>query len=391
MAPRLENHTPFPAVVVRKYGHRLRPFDVLVVRGTFNLVPGRRATPCDEQEPIVMADRYAADPPERSYLLAETDLVLSKKSTDVVVRANAHAPGGEPAARFLAGLSVGPVQKTLAVTGPRRWELRARSWRLTEPSPVTEVPVTYDLAYGGSYPLVDSEGMPSLGTDNLLAYPENGAGRGWLPTGAEVKRRFGDRLKDMAARDWAKAIELSWTRAGGAPAHQIEDPRRPVQSIDERPLPEGLLPVARFWRQRVQHAGTYDETWRREIWPSIPDDFDFRFYQHATADLVASGYLTGDEVFATKNLSPEGELGGKLPEFQMIVLAGDAEGLLDKHDLRLDTLVIDLVSRKIALTWRFAFAEELGFRHLVLASLIPPPERRGDSLITIGRRGAQHG
>lgn len=391
MAPHLENHTPFPAMVVEKHGHRLRPFDVLVVRGTFDLVPGGRATPCDEQGPIEMADRYAAEPPERSYLLAETDLVLGKKSTDVVVRARAHAPGGKAVPRFLAGLSVGPVQRTLGITGPRRWETRAGSWRLTEPAPACEVPITYDLAFGGAYPLADVAGMPSLGADHLLAYPENGAGCGWLPTAAEIAARFGDRLDDRAARDWARAIELSWGRAGGARAPQIEDPRRPIASIGDRPAPEGTLPVARFWRQRLQHAGTYDEAWRREIWPSIPDDFDFRFYQHAHPGLVASGYLAGDEAFATKNLSPEGELAGRLPAFQLFVVARDRTGLLDRRDLRLDTVVLDLEARTIGLTWRCAFPEEPEIEHLLLAALVPPPEPRGEGLFALGRRGGAHG
>jgi hypothetical protein len=194
-------------------------------------------------------------------------------------------------------------------------------------------------------------------------------------------------MKESEARDWARALELLWKRAGGMPAHQVEDPRKRMQSIDDRPEPSGALPVARFWRQRARYAGTYDDAWLREIWPSVPDDFDFRFYQSAHPDLIAEGYLSGHEGFILVNLTPEGEMRGQLPAFELFVLARDAAGIYDKIDLRLDTVYVDVEAKKLHLTWRYAFAEELGITHLLMATLVPPPQAGGDRLVLLHRSG----
>jgi hypothetical protein len=386
----LENRSPFPALVVKKYGYRARPFDVLVVRGSFDIQPDRRATPCDHQASLVMCDEYAKEPPEKSFLLRETDLILGKQHTDVHVLASAHAPEGKAAPRFGASIAVGPLKKSFVITGPRRWERHATSWRLTDPTPTEAVPLTYEHAYGGAHDLLDITGMTSPGSDNILAYPGNGAGKGWLPNALEIHDRFEGRLKKNEAEDWAQAFAAYWGRTGGLPAHQIEAPGQPAEHIDSRPLPVGALPLSRFWQQRAQYAGTYDETWRREVWPSVPDDFDFRFYQGAHPDLTASGYLAGDESFTMVNLGPEGVLRGTLPAFELFVLARDDQGLFTQLDLRLDTIYFDLESRQLFLTWRRAFAEDLRLRHLLLAALVPPREPGQDTLLQL-RREAKHG
>ncbi len=66
---------------------------------------------------------------------------------------------------------------------------------------------------------------------------------------------------------------------------------------------QGVGPVSRWWKSRLQYAGTYNEVWREKRYPYLPDDFDERFYNSAHPDMIYTGFLSGDE-----NISLEGFL-----------------------------------------------------------------------------------
>ena len=73
------------------------------------------------------------------------------------------------------------MDKCLIVRGPRefRWQLLG-GWRGTDLTPVSEVPLDYRYAFGGHYRLPDEAALA-----NTLYYPDNPAGRGWLPSCAD--------------------------------------------------------------------------------------------------------------------------------------------------------------------------------------------------------------
>ena len=50
---------------------------------------------------------------------------------------------------------------------------------------------------------------------------------------------------------------------------------------NDRPRPAGFGPIAAHWQPRAASRGTYDERWKRDRQPLLPDDFDDRFYQCA--------------------------------------------------------------------------------------------------------------
>lgn len=169
-----------------------------------------------------------------SSLWHPSDLVPRKPTADIIVNAVARAPGGRPLPSWECGLRVegpeGPlVDKLLRVTGPRQWVPRWRTaldeedrpkwreyrklfhgWELSKPEPVTEVPLRYELAYGGTI----EKGKDENGYVRLDGDPRNPIGRGLnrcrmerphsMPAGSADR---GNRRADMRSLSRMRATE----------------------------------------------------------------------------------------------------------------------------------------------------------------------------------------
>ena len=185
--------------------------------GTLELAPARRARgiraadiPWDDKRPESLA--YPAD------------ICLHKPATDVVLVATAYAPGGQPARSFDVRVEVGWLQKSLAIFGHRLWLDRGSG--LSAPTPITEIDLKYDYAWGGK-----DDKDPAA----LLEEPRN-------PVGMGLTRR-------------PEALT-------GKPAPHIEDPAHPIRSARTAPPPAGVGVVGRHWEPRRRYIGTYDRTWQ---------------------------------------------------------------------------------------------------------------------------------
>jgi hypothetical protein len=110
-----------------------------------------------------------ADGPRR--LIADTDLWaaigettesivdegLPKACGEVLVHGKCHPPGGRPVPVSQVRVRVTPVEadarrtvdKKLAVFGDRSWRPSILGSSMTEPTPFTEMPLTWDRAFGG--------------------------------------------------------------------------------------------------------------------------------------------------------------------------------------------------------------------------------------------------
>lgn len=102
----LENHTPLSAeraCLMDAAGARVW---VVVVKGTYDVDDQGQLTLADEQQPVAREARYAGEPGQ-SPLISDTDLVVVKPTTDVLVHGVAHAP---------AGAEEGPVPVSLSVS-----------------------------------------------------------------------------------------------------------------------------------------------------------------------------------------------------------------------------------------------------------------------------------
>lgn len=184
------------------------------------------------------------------------DLGMPKPRPEVLVTGRAFTPGGKPQIGCAARLKLASVDKTLHVIGDRVWQRGGPS----APEPFIEMPISYEKAFGGA------------------GYAKNPLGKG-----------FG-------------AIP---GKGGGAvqPLPNIEDPRQPIRSPDDRPEPAGFGPYDLTWPQRFQKAGTYDQRWRAERFPGLADDADFGLWSAAPPDQQVERFRL-DEAFSLENMHP---------------------------------------------------------------------------------------
>lgn len=353
----LENHSPFPALVFEKLGYLGKHFDVLAVHGTFRLkTDGTRADLNQEQSPLVMADTYW-DAPENSSLKFETDLVIAKKRSDIHIIGTAHTPNGAPRKHWQASIRVGKLQKKLELHGPTKWLNGMTSWHRSKVEPITQLPLRYEYAYGGTHQW-DSHVNPDK------RQPPHQDERNPIGLGHYNPWKLSGKEPYPAAQ----------ILASGAIGF--------IDSMSKLHSVEGFGPISRWWQSRAQYAGTYDDAWKDKIWPYLPDDFDFAFYNSAHPDMQYPGYLEGNEALEltgmlpnsqsrSSSANPEGTVRTALGGYELVVVAEDEAGMLHKHSPRLDTVTIDLDSLLIHHTWRLTLPKDLGTRHMVLGAFTP--------------------
>ena len=103
---------------------------VVIVKGTFAIVPGEVAVPADSKFP------------------SGDDFALYKPNVDVLLRGHAHAPGGSAKVAHVR-LTCGGVDKRIVVLGDRQWRRTHSGWTPTQPEPFQSVPLAYERAFGG--------------------------------------------------------------------------------------------------------------------------------------------------------------------------------------------------------------------------------------------------
>lgn len=301
---RVESSTPWPHLLFERRTPADEPLMVIVVQAVLGLDDESFARPLRAQLPVHLADLYRGDPTCTS-LRREGSLATFKPRSDIHVDAIAHAPGGTPASEWPVRIRVGTIDKSLRILGPRAWEHRDGAWKLGAPEPVTEVPMSWERAFGGAH-TIDGK---------RVAEERNPLGTGFLPDGVDTSAPIA--------------------------APQILAPDEPEHVAGERYVPQGIAPVSRDAAWRLDHAGTYDETWRRERAPRLPDDFDARFYNSAHPDLIVPGYLRGDEPIELVNLTPSGRLRTGLPGLRyevVITRRSERDERVEVLPLHLDTL-----------------------------------------------------
>lgn len=331
---KIRNRTPFAAYTFQTLDLDDDPFQVIIVKGTFDIVPGATLTQSPKQDPIQTCDVYW-DEQKPSSLRWEDDLAPFKPSTDVVINATAYAPGGRPTREWLAGVSIGERMKRVLVTGPRAWAYAPlMGWALGPIIPVVEMPIRYEHAFGGC---IERDGI-------VEAYQQNPVGVGFVdPRRLRTSRPI--------------------------PAPTILSPDGRVPALGELYPVEGLSALAKPWLPRRACAGTFDEAWVKNRHPRLPHDFDPAFYNCAHPDLIQDGFLCGNEEIRLERLHRVHEIiVFRLPALVTAAAIVDHDEYRYGGPMRLDTLYIEPERLKAVLTWRAMLPlYKHGIKHIHIA------------------------
>lgn len=311
----VDNRTPFAA----KHGwvrDRIGAETwVVAVKATFDIMPDGITKLSKEQPPVLDMPEYHGEP-GKSSIKYEADLILNKKTTDVLVIGHAYAPGCKPVTELDIGFRVGPVQKMLHVFGDRQWE----TFGISQVHPFIKIPLVYERAYGGVDP-------KSEHSDRDWDW-RNPVGTGFVVSG-----------------DHATGLKLP----------NIEYPNELLRSKKDHPPPAGFGPICSHWQPRVSFAGTYDDNWMKNRLPLLPEDTDDRFFQCAPADQQAPDFLCGGEPCVLYRLTPEGDLRFFLPKIYFGFETRFFDGSRETHKTCvLHTVILEPDFPRVSIVWHTA-------------------------------------
>ena len=293
----IDNRTPFAAAGTWVRDRDGREIWVVAVKATFTVDPGGIVKVAMRQEPVFVGPRHRGEP-GKSSLLGESDLVLTKRTTDIIVNGLALAPRGRAVESMTVGVRVGPVAKQLRVVGDRRWRLG----RPGAAQPFVEMPIVYERAFGGA----DADGGEWE--------PRNPVGTG-----------FAARREQLDA----------------SPPPNVEYADDTVGSWRARPRPAGFGAIESHWQPRARWGGTYDKRWISTRLPLPPADFDDRWFQCAPVDQQAPKYLDGGEPVVLRGFSADGDQSFELPRCAPTFETRFFTGAPEKHVARLHSVVLE--------------------------------------------------
>jgi hypothetical protein len=315
----LKNKTPFEGMIIPAPDPEGVETIYTIIKGTFRL--GRSVAIADVQVPPVIAEEYLGEP-GRSSLKRASDISLVKPSTDVLLLGSAHAPSGKAVSELDVSVTVGLVRKEVRVFGDRTWQPGVVRSTISRPVPFVTMPLVWERAFGGTE--LGGEDPPVTASE-----PRNPVGVGF--------RTRGNRAP-----------------VDGSPLPNLEDPAQLIASWKDRPAPASFGPICPHWEPRRSYTGTYDDDWEQNRIPYFPRDFDTRFFQQATPDLIAPAYLTGGEAVEVVGVRPEGVLRFHLPRFSVRTSYRLDNAVFDRPT-RLDTVIIEPDEARLFLVWRSAF------------------------------------
>jgi uncharacterized protein YjbI with pentapeptide repeats len=280
----------------------------VIVKGTFQLGPGKPALRAEKQLPLT-GDKFESDDPTKS-LRYPFDFAPFKPRADVLLAGTCYAPGGQPAEAVTVGLRVGAMSKSLVVCGDREWTARSRA---TAPKRFATMPLTWERAFGGP------------------GFDRNPLGKGFKP----IQRPDGTTVH---------------------PLPNLEAPGRLLQTWSDKGEPAGCGPLPDTWPQRLKKFGSFDARYMKERWPGYPHNFDWGFFNTAPEDQQIAGYLRGDEEFAAENMHPTtSRYSGRLPGLHVRSFVNElvrAKTQLREILMCLDTLWLEIDAERLVLVWR---------------------------------------
>lgn len=354
---RVENATPLRHLVLERMNRHGATCDLIIVKGTFTFEEnGAPMQLAPFQSPIRRYDDLKKHSlgHRLGYEVARAhDVATFKPGTDVVVVGEARSPNGEPHTEWPVEVRVGSLHKQIRVTGPRRFVKVHGAWVLTEPTPVSSVPLDYRHAFGGHFLDPTVEPGDAEKARAFVYHRENAAGCGWLPT----PDRYARLPREVVARIQG-GIDALWEME----APQIEPIGAPLRSPYDVAATDGIMPTACWWEPRVKLQGTLDDAWRQTRAPCVPIDYDDAYEQAAPAGLVAMPYLQGGEEVELSGVSPQGTWRSWVPRVPIRCVSANEESARSDLSLKLDTVVFDVDTGRCEMAWRVCVPREEGAR-----------------------------
>lgn len=311
----IDNRTPFAAERGWVRDRDGAEIWLVAVKATFDILPDGTTQVAKEQPPVLRLPEHFGEP-GKSSIKYDADLVLTKKTTDVIVVGHAYAPTGMSVTHADVGFKVGPVQKILRVFGDRHWQ----SFGMSDPEPFTKMPIVYERAFGG--------------IDKASRTPETDwEWRNPVGTGFAISSR--------------NATDLALPN--------IENPKQLISSWSDRPDPFGFGAIASHWQPRVGFAGTYDEHWMKTRQPLLAEDLDDRYFQCAPLDQQAPQWLRGSEPVVLLKLTPDQDLRFTLPKLYLGFETRFYDGSREIHkNKQMHTVILEPDFPRISLVWHSA-------------------------------------
>jgi hypothetical protein len=288
------NTTPIVADALLIQNPELGNWILLVTaKATFN-VEENGSVALDRENPFPLLQ----DDEETEFgLLPRDNLPRWDDVFEVIVLGQAHAPGGKPASQMDVSFAIDREIRRLRVFGDRAWAGSGLEARITRPQPFTEMPLTYERAFGGTCEiLIDRESPVDV------ADPNNPAGRG-LDPGPAIQQ-MAKLLNPPRGYPQYEGIRL---------LPNVEHPRRQITKWDDAPKPASFATVPLSTALHMDRGTDIKEG-------ETPDDGDSPFTVgmfHRAHPECMMPLPRPDATVRLEGMTPVGKLEFKIPQIEV--------------------------------------------------------------------------
>lgn len=317
----VSNTTPFFAecfVSTDKHGQK---HCVVVVKATFDVAPDGQCTPAQDRIPFVYVDQQYGDP-ARKTVACESDFAPLKPRIDVLLHGFAIAPENKEVTSLRVDFAGPGFRKSAIVTGDRTWIRSGAGLRASAPQAFHSMPLSWDRAFGG----IDD-------------------------THADIGKH-GSELRNPAGVGFHLNKQPDSILGRFLP--NIEKEGAQMRSWQDKPEPIGFAAVGRGWQPRIGFGGTYDQRWREQRCPFLPEDFDSRYFQSAPADQQLRE-LPAAARFTCSNMGSDGLFIAETPAFE-VPIRFRLEQRSEQALVVADTVIIEPNRAKLILLGRTSIA-----------------------------------
>ncbi|MEN8141285.1 MAG: DUF2169 domain-containing protein [Thermodesulfobacteriota bacterium] len=321
----VDNKTDWPAGLYPGWSRDSKPQMTFVFKIGYSFDDHGKITPLADIAPVVEEDLYTAEP-GKSSLVAGTETVPFKQGGEVLLTGTVKPAGnGVRAQDINLGLRLADDsfwEKQLRLFGRRSWHNSLLGAVPSKPAPLEEIPLIYELAYGGADP-----------NNAEKIYAKNPVGLGYSDKGW--------RLKQVALP-------------------QIEQGPKFITKPTSRVNPAGFGPLPLTWPPRLDLQEELDLAQLPPGGSPYPAHCPADLHNCAPPDQRFNQPFAGTETIRLKGFLPASSREGVLinlpgPRPQVTLQKSDQTS---QETATCDTMQIDIDQQQVLLTYRLALPED---------------------------------